>query len=236
MIKISLNEKIYWDLYRKIQAQHYEPGALLPTEQEMEKIYDTSRAPIRQALGKLENEGLINRRAGKGTFVTQREATGPWLTLGGFGQELSTKWDDLTGKTLSVTELKATEEVAQNLSIAFEAPVVETIRLRLLNGVPIYYLQHYTTSLNINVIKAAGDIKTMRPLFVQARINISYVSEEISAVGADDNIAKHLTVKIHYPVMQVKRISYNEDYLPVEYLKYYVVTEDWKYRIQYKKY
>ena len=65
---IPLYFQIYRDLQFKICQGEYAPGALLPTESELEKIYGTSRAPVRQALGVLENEGLVVRRQGKGSL------------------------------------------------------------------------------------------------------------------------------------------------------------------------
>ncbi|EFB90294.1 hypothetical protein HMPREF7215_1206 [Pyramidobacter piscolens W5455] len=44
---IPLYYQIYRDLQYKICEGLYKPGAMLPTEAELEKIYGTSRAPVR---------------------------------------------------------------------------------------------------------------------------------------------------------------------------------------------
>lgn len=232
-MKIVLYEKIYRDLYRKIKSQHYEAGDMLPTEQEMEKIYKTSKAPIRQALGKLEYEGLIVRRAGKGTFVTQKEASGPWLTLGGFGQELSNKWDDLQAKTIGIETITADSVIANHLSLEYGTQITTTKRIRILRGVPIYYLQHYTHRLPVGLIEDAGDFKSMRAVFTQAGINIRSAGEEVVAAGAQGNVCDTLGIAPGTPVLHIVRISYDEEYQPVEFLDYYVLTDDWHYRVLY---
>ena len=69
---IPLYYQIYRDLQYKICEGIYKPGSMLPRESDLEKIYGTSRAPVRQALGALENEGLISRQQGKGTLSHNR--------------------------------------------------------------------------------------------------------------------------------------------------------------------
>jgi len=53
----------------QIEDGTWGPGQSIPTEQELCHTYAISRAPVRQALGELVNEGLLVRRPGLGTFV-----------------------------------------------------------------------------------------------------------------------------------------------------------------------
>lgn len=66
-----LYERIYLDLLRQIRRGILGVGDKLPTEAELTRIYGVSRITIRAALGQLEQEDLIRRIAGKGTFVTR---------------------------------------------------------------------------------------------------------------------------------------------------------------------
>ncbi|MEA3308597.1 MAG: extracellular solute-binding protein [Chloroflexota bacterium] len=67
---------IYYQLQQLLKAQiesdALEAGDRLPTEQELCTQYHISRAPVRQALQALTQEGYIHRRAGVGTFVAKR--------------------------------------------------------------------------------------------------------------------------------------------------------------------
>lgn len=58
-------------LRRKILDHTYAPEQGLPSEKELGETYGVSRITIRQALGKLEEEALIQRIRGKGTFVNR---------------------------------------------------------------------------------------------------------------------------------------------------------------------
>ncbi|MCX7683503.1 MAG: extracellular solute-binding protein [Anaerolineae bacterium] len=58
----------------KIELGVWRPGDRIPTEQELCRMYHISRTPVRQALNELEFEGLIVRRPGYGTYVSERTA------------------------------------------------------------------------------------------------------------------------------------------------------------------
>ncbi len=65
-------EVVFNDLRQRIIEGEYKNGDKLPTESEMIKTYSVSRQTVRQALGMLEEEGLLSRSQGKGSFVTKR--------------------------------------------------------------------------------------------------------------------------------------------------------------------
>lgn len=62
----------------RIESGHWRPGDRLPTEHELCERYGISRAPVRQALTELTKDGLLRRRAGQGTFVSDQA---PMLAL-----------------------------------------------------------------------------------------------------------------------------------------------------------
>jgi multiple sugar transport system substrate-binding protein len=56
----------------KIETGIWRPGDCIPTEQRLCQLYNISRSPVRQALNELAYEGLLVRRPGLGTFVSDR--------------------------------------------------------------------------------------------------------------------------------------------------------------------
>ena len=59
------------DLQRRIESGEFSPGDRLPNEMEFRERYDASRNTVRDALKWLTIRGLIETKAGQGTFVTQ---------------------------------------------------------------------------------------------------------------------------------------------------------------------
>jgi DNA-binding transcriptional regulator YhcF (GntR family) len=55
---------------KKIESGEFKPGDRLPTEQELSEMFSISRTPVRQALIELTYEGILYRRPGLGTFIS----------------------------------------------------------------------------------------------------------------------------------------------------------------------
>ncbi len=69
-IALSKFERAREVLRQKILSGEYAPGTQLPTERELPKLLKVGNQTIRRALSELAQEGLVYRRRGKGTFVS----------------------------------------------------------------------------------------------------------------------------------------------------------------------
>ncbi len=70
--KISLYQQVADTLREQILAGDWSPGDLFPTEAALGKRFNVSRITIRQALAILDEEGLIVRLRGSGTYVSEQ--------------------------------------------------------------------------------------------------------------------------------------------------------------------
>ena len=80
LASISTNERatpslVYRALLRSIRDGLMVPGAKLPNERELAQQLNTSRTAVRSALAMMERQGLVNRRVGSGTFLTDDAQT-----------------------------------------------------------------------------------------------------------------------------------------------------------------
>ncbi|WP_413376011.1 GntR family transcriptional regulator [Alkalihalobacillus sp. 1P02AB] len=66
-------EIIYEEIKQKIMSKAYKIGDRIPTEKELIDYYNVSRITTKKALDQLVHDGLIERIAGKGTFVIGSE-------------------------------------------------------------------------------------------------------------------------------------------------------------------
>lgn len=233
-LKKTLNFQVFEDLLNKIQSNFYKVGDKLPTEKEMMEIYDVSRAPIRQALGKLQAEGLIERRPGIGTVVVENPGTGPWTPMGGFSLQFSKRWNQLSCKTIEVVKTIPEERIYEALKLPEDKPVVRVTRVRLHNEDPVFLLKHYYVDVDEEKIKAAGEILLMRQFAKEVLgIHFSSVTEEITAVSADEHLSYFFNVEVGYPLLCLNRVSFDESFKPVEYVEYYVKSDNWPYKVTY---
>jgi len=234
----QLYTQIFEDLLNKIKTGFYSPGMQLPTELKMESIYGVSRAPIKQALGKLENAGLITRHAGKGTFVAEPKPDSyPRQSMGGFDSQYIYNGDSIRCQTLTVETILADETVSKALHLQSNSPVIHVSRLRHAKNEVVFFLNHYLLPvINIEEVKASGDFMSM-PDLLQNKFGMDhfYVSEEISVRQAGPVAARMLEIKDNDAVMFVKRFSYNSNYDPVAYSEYCVKPNAWTYKVTYRR-
>src|SRR5919106_1112332 len=69
-------QQVYTALRREIQSGRWKRGDRLPSEAELVRAYSASRITVGRAVRELQAEGLVERRAGSGTYVRTRAASG----------------------------------------------------------------------------------------------------------------------------------------------------------------
>src|ERR1700680_594149 len=64
-----LSEMVLHEIQRMIAEEYPEPGAKLPKESELTERFHVSRVVIREAMKILEDRGVVEVRAGRGTLT-----------------------------------------------------------------------------------------------------------------------------------------------------------------------
>ena len=129
-----------YDQLRRLIVAHIEndglqPGDPLPGEHRLCDQYGVSRTVVRQALGQLEHEGLIERVKGKGTFVARPRTPESLVhTLVGLYDEVERRGGHVRSDILRHERIAADADVAAALELDEGAPVVVLERLRHVDG------------------------------------------------------------------------------------------------------
>lgn len=84
--RVPLYLQVASALRQRIEARQWLPGQKISTLVELEKEFQVARVTVRQAVGILREEGLLNCRQGRGTFVAETSPNRHWL-------KLATSWD-----------------------------------------------------------------------------------------------------------------------------------------------
>lgn len=71
---VPLYEQLRIALRERLESQALAPGERLPSEAQLCQKYGVSRITVRRAVDDLVEEGYLERRQGKGTFVAQKRA------------------------------------------------------------------------------------------------------------------------------------------------------------------
>ena len=67
-----LADRLRDELLEEITSSQVQPGTKLPSEGQLAKRFNVSRATVRDAVGALVEAGYVTRRRGSGSYVTER--------------------------------------------------------------------------------------------------------------------------------------------------------------------
>jgi GntR family transcriptional regulator len=207
-------------LKEKVQLGNWVPGDQIPGEQDLCEIYRVSRTVVRQALRELELEGVINRRKGKGTFISlPKISEGLVQKLTGFYQDMVERGLKPVTKVLHQNVSPSNEKVAHFLNIKPGEKVIDILRLRFINEEPI---QLVTTYIPFEICPALANVDlTNRSLYEylekEGGVFIAKGRRYIEAVLANESEAALLRIERGAPLLMLDSISYSENGQPIEY-------------------
>ena len=140
-------QKLYVQLYSvlkgKIEKNEWTVGTQIPTEDELCKIYDVSKATVKLAVLELAREGYLKRKQGKGTFVCKRLIS-EWLTTyKSFKEMMLDAGLDFTTQVLAKTVIMPADGIEQKLSVSTDRHVIYIKRLRSVNAEPVLLQEAY---------------------------------------------------------------------------------------------
>ncbi|WP_342431303.1 GntR family transcriptional regulator [Neobacillus sp. FSL H8-0543] len=139
---VPLYKQIKEILIEELQAANGESGRPFSTEQDLVQRFHVSRAPVRQALKELTDEGYVYRERAKGTFPVQDlPVRPPGLELGGLVGFLRDQGLDCTSKILGIDRVLPTVNLCANLGLDPTDKVLRISRLILLKEKPLVWAQ-----------------------------------------------------------------------------------------------
>ncbi len=237
--------QIYLLLCEQLQEGRFEAG--LPGELALMQQFSVARVTVRRALAQMAQEGLIQREPGRGTRPITPAALGRASRLDNAGKSTSGKPARLTGllenlvtmglrtsvKVLTVQRLKAPPDVAQHLQLEPAEWVQKAQRVRSTREGP---LSHITTWVPESISSGFGKRELMqKPILVlleESGVKVGRAEQTISARLADVGMAQHLDVSVGSALLAVRRLIYDEDERPVQWLHGLYRPDRYEYQMQ----
>lgn len=202
----------------KITKGELEPGARLPSEMELAKQLHVSRNTLREALRILEEEGIILRKHGIGTFVNKKPVFSGGLEelfsitdmIQREGKQPETEWH-FTGYTDAHSE----DQLELHLEKGESVYLVK--RVRKADGVPLVYCIDKIPAKLLKGINQLTDESMLRALEKEANITISYAQAAIKTIGYHEDISKILSCDLDVPLLILKQTHYDANDQPILY-------------------
>lgn len=194
-------------------------GERIPAETELAAELGVSRTTIRDALSRLESEGVIYRKQGAGTFVNEP------------GLQIKTRLEEIWSyeaileahgytpatRILGVDVQPAPEAVAGQLQIAPGDPLITVRKLFLEDEEPVILTINQVPAAFVTAPYEPDDWKEpiFRFLSTFGSQHLSYYLSEIVPVLAGADIAEALHVEPGSALLSFDELGYNDENNPI---------------------
>jgi GntR family transcriptional regulator len=210
----KLASRVREEVRDRIRDGRFSDGRQLPPEVELAMSMGVSRATVREALLQLEQEGLLIRRHGHGTFVRPTARLRGSLNanlsatevIRGHGMEPGTSHARIERRV-------APPAVAAQLGLAAGAEVIHLERVRTADGRPVIFT---IDMLPARLFSDAGvdpdvlldpSLSLYRLYAERLGRSITDAQAAIRLTRADDLVAERLAVPIGSPIMCLEQVD-----------------------------
>lgn len=223
-------------LIAEIENQSLMPGDQLMPERELCEVYDVSRSTVRLAIQELEREGYIEKKHGKGTFVSSRRLTQNLLDFYSFTDEMKKLGKSPSSKVLAFSELLAEKRISKKLGLGHESVVFCFERLRLADGEPMMLETTYVPASRFpNLSKGRLESKALYDIFREDfGVDITMAEETFRPVLPTPRECERLLMEQETPSLMIERTTF-EGERPIEYTVSVTKGDLFKYRVVLKK-
>jgi len=205
--KIPHHKRLYDLLWKHISSGVYREGDLLPSENELCRLYGVTRPTVRKSLDRLAFEGFIKRHQGKGSIVS--------------GQQREIGILSVTGTTSAVGERNLkTQIITKPVIIPWpedfmfplseldrESGCVFMERLRLLHDFPVFYDISYIPNINLpRITSRQFENRSLFKILREAyQVEIKGGEQRIKAIPAPREIANLLKIRPKVALLHLER-------------------------------
>lgn len=223
---IPLHAQLEQMMRQKMANNEWAVGKLIPSENKISQEYGISRMTVRNVISKLEQEGLVERVMGKGTYVSSPRMHGGNLKFDGIISQLQKMGYTITTKVLSI-ELKTNAKLSGVFSLPADCVYYEVRRLRYMNDSPMSIHDTYIPASLVPDIESKREEMETQQLFMILEKTYGLVrgtlSETWHAAKAPKWVADILEIKPSEPVLMNQSVTYDPEgkvfYTETEYFR-----------------
>jgi GntR family transcriptional regulator len=238
LIQVPKDRPLYTVVRDKIQELinqgTYPPGSQLPPEMELTQQLGVSRVILREALRALEEDNVLLRRQGVGTFVNRP------IPLARSDLHINysvTEIVELNGLTAGISDLVierclADEFLADKLQLRVGDPVVRIERVRTADGRPVAYTVDYVPEavLELSAIEEALG-NSLYQLLEKRGHHIKDGWARLAPAKAGYVIAEKLGINPDSVTLLIEQVDYDADQHPLVFSWEYHLRQAFEFTI-----
>ncbi len=212
-----------------ITSGRLKAGDRLPSEHDLARKFAVSRMTLREALRTLEEEGVLAKKHGLGTFIKASPPRIKSILDMNYGvTEMIQNMGFRPGtKERVIKESRADASLGQILAIADGSKVITLERVRTANKRPVVYSRDMISQ---SILSGARELKGLEEslyefLETKCGIVLSSGTAKLFPTKADRKLAAKLHVKINTPLFYLEQLDTDSIGRPVLYSQEYFVSD-----------
>ncbi|MGI9862347.1 GntR family transcriptional regulator [Moorella naiadis] len=233
---LPLHSQITQQLLQQFMAGKWKVGDPFPTDKQLMEEFGVSITTVRHALGELVREGLIERRAGRGTYVikTAQENLGK---LRGFFEEMNAQGLKPSADILKMGAIQVTPVLLARYPelTTFAAQQLFRIdKIQKADDMPLTYIRSFLP-LDVGRQLATYDLVShgiYEWLENKLGIKIERAEQTITAIAASSKEAGILGIKTGSPLLVTQRVVFTSGDHPIEVYYNYARPDRYKFWVQ----
>jgi DNA-binding GntR family transcriptional regulator len=211
---------LYFQIGRRleeaIERGELVPGERLPTEIELAAALDISRPTVRQGIEELVSKGLLTRKRGVGTHVTDVQVRRR-VALTSLFDDLAAAGREPQTRVLTFERDCVDRHAARMLGLPATERLVHCERLRLADGIPLAVLRNWLPPRFADLTAEALTTRSLYRLMGEWNGRPAVAKQRITAKAATPVQARLLDIGQHTPLISMQRTSFDGTGAAVEY-------------------
>lgn len=231
---VPLYRQIKEILRTEISSGSVDPDTPM-TEAQLLERFGVSRAPIRQALRELSDDGYVYRKQGKGTFpVPGRRIERPAGTRPGtLYQHLSEQGLATTTSVSGLDRVIPPERIREKLGLAEDERLLHFMRLICVDDIPLAHSRIYLR-VPAEFTPTRSDLESGSSAFelLEREFGITLIQSENEAwaTAADAEMAAQLQVPVGNPLLAIETVFITKGGVPSGFRTAMHRSDEFKYQ------
>lgn len=232
-VDLPLYLEIRRDMSARLARGEFTTGAPIPSEAKLAWEYDTTKLTIRSALDGLEEEGLIQRVQGKGTFATSGLEGSVTHNPRGFRDAHRHYQRTPSVRVLEASVRKAGAYFARFFGVEEDSDLFFVRRLNCIDDVP-FTIERTLIPCELfpGIDQVDVSMFSLYSLYGLRGHPVVWAEEELEVQELKARDAQLLRVKAGDPALGLLCVSYDADGRPLEFVRSVSVGESASYLVR----
>lgn len=224
--------QVYTVLSQRVRDGEWRADAPMPTEQEFASSFGVSRVTIRKALNMLQEEGLILRQQGRGTFALTPPKRPGRANFSGLLENVVDFELNTRVRVLAFERVALSEDAAHLLGCDAGTRALRIVRVRSDSQSPFSFTTTYVPEPEADALTegSLGNL-TVSSALERAGVMAASAEQRLSATVAGVDVAKHLRIEVGAPLISMTRVMRNDDGRPIEVILALYRPDKYEYRV-----